>query len=160
MTYCRGCDRSDLIEMSSVYCEVSWDDHGRNKCDGRTYAKISIEEGKQETTVVSHQLGQSVIKVDKHYAGAETYFIATVLYLDGNGVETLNQLGGRFVDTLEREDGQWRIKKRTVVREWSYTQPIESDWLANAGFVPARRGQRDVSYATLGLTHSGVPAHP
>lgn len=159
-TYVHGCDRSDLIEMQSIYCDESFDDHGSTKCDGKTYSKLSIEEGAATTNVVSHQLGQSLIRVNGDSAGCETYFIATVIYPLESGGESINQLGGRFVDTLERENGQWKVKKRVVVREWSHTRPIENDWLANAGFTPARRGQTDVSYETLRMQHSGVPKHP
>jgi hypothetical protein len=160
VTYVHGCDRSDLVEMSSIYAEDSWDDHGNTKADGKTYAKLSIEEGAATTNVVSHQLGQAMITVNGDTAGSETYFIATILYPTKDGGESLNQLGGRFVDTLARENGQWKVKKRIVVREWSYTQPISEDWLADGGFTPARRGQTDVSYETLGKRHSGIPEYP
>lgn len=159
-TYCHGCDRSDLVEMSSVYCDESWDDHGNNKCDGKAYAKLSIEEGAATTNVVSHQLGQSLIRIHGDTAGCETYFIATVIYPTPGGGESINQMGGRFVDKLVREKGRWKVKRRTVVREWSHTRKIEENWLANAGFTPPRRGQTDVSYETLGMTHSGVPEYP
>ncbi len=159
-TYVRGCDRSDQIEMASVYCENSWDDHGRRKGDGKTYAKAAIESAAAAANVVSHQLGQSYIVVNGDSAGAETYFIATVLYPVEGARESLNQLGGRFVDRLEREKGEWKVKKRIVVREWSYTQQISEDWLADAGFTPARRGQTDVSYEALWMEHSGVPKYP
>jgi len=157
-TYVHGCDRSDMVEMSSIYCEESWDDHGEMKCDGKSYSKWSIEEGKKITNLVSHQLGQSYIKVDGDKAGAETYFIATLLFPAEDGGETMKQMGGRFVDQLERENGSWKVKKRVVVREWSHAHPL-NDWQVNAGFTPARRGPLDVSYEALGLTHSGIPKH-
>jgi hypothetical protein len=154
-TYCFGCDRADEPTMASVYCADSWDDHGPNKCDGVEYARRAVAELVETTNLVSHQLGQSLIKVNGDTAGAETYFIATCLYPDEGG-ETLNQLGGRYVDKLERENGHWRIKQRLCVREWSYTQPITQDWLANAGFIQTRRGAADVSWETLGLVPSGA----
>ena len=48
--------------------------------------------------------------------------------------DMLNQLGGRYVDRLVREDGRWRIAERTCVREWSISHPLENDWLAGKGF--------------------------
>lgn len=156
-TYCHGCDRADEVEMASVYLENSWDDHGKRKMPGRQFSIETVEETIRTTKVCSHQLGQSLIKVTGDTAGVETYFIATVLYPDSGEGEMLNQLGGRYVDTLAREDGQWRIKKRLCLREWSYSRPISADWLAGAGFIETRRGQADESYAALGLTHSGNP---
>ena len=110
-----------------------------------------------EALSVSHQLGQSLIKVNGDTAGAETYFIATLKYPASDGVETLNQLGGRYVDRLVCEQGKWLIKSRICIREWSCSQPITGDFLATAGFVETQRGQRDASYGALGLVHSGNP---
>lgn len=156
--YCHGCDRGDEVEMAGTYARESWDDHGPRKMEGRRFSIETVEESMRTTTVVSHMLGQSSIKVDDDEAGAETYFIATVIYPPRNGnPETLNQLGGRYVDRLRREDGQWRIAERICVREWSISHPLERDWLAGRGFEETQRGPEDRSYAVLGLTHSGNP---
>ena len=86
------------------------------------------------------------------------YFIATVIYPARDGrEETLNQLGGRYVDRLVRERGAWRIKERICVREWSISHATDRDWLAGRGFEETRRGGGDHSYPALGLTHSGNP---
>ncbi len=158
-TYCHGCDRGDEVEMAGTYAADSWDDHGTRKMEGRRFSVETVEEALRTTNLVSHLLGQSLIRVDGDSAGAETYFIATLLYpsKDEGGGETIGQLGGRYVDRLVREDGQWRIKDRVCVREWSHSHPVAGDWLANAGFAAAHRSQADASYAALGLAHSGNP---
>ncbi len=158
-TYCHGCDRADEVEMASTYCEDSWDDHGPRKMPGRQFSIETVEESMRTTSLCSHQLGQSLIRVNGDEAAAETYFIATVIYppRGDESREVLNQLGGRYVDTLVREDGKWLIKQRLCLREWSISRPIDSDWLGTAGFIETRRGQADESYAALGLTHSGNP---
>lgn len=159
-TYCHGCDRADEFEMASVYAEDSWDDHGPRKMDGRKFAVETVEESLETTTLVSHQLGQSLIKVDGDRAGAETYFIASLKYPTAAGeAPILNQLGGRYVDTLERIDGKWLISKRICVREWSITHPINNDFLEGAGFVDSARGQADSSYEALGQAHQGQLIH-
>lgn len=158
-TYCHGCDRGDEVEMASTYASDSWDDHGSRKMEGRRFSIETVEESLRTTNLVSHLLGQSLIRVDGDTAGAETYFVATLLYPskgEDTG-ETIGQLGGRYVDTLIRQAGQWRIKHRVCVREWSHSHPVTGDWLAHAGFTPMHRGQQDASYATLDLTHSGNP---
>ena len=156
-SYCHGCDRMDEVEMAGTYARDSWDDHGPRKMPGRQFAIETVAEALETTTLVSHQLGQSLIRVSGDAAGAETYFIATLRYPPKQGADVLNQLGGRYVDTLVREDGAWRIAKRICVREWSVSQPIAGDWLGKAGFAPSRRGQSDESYAALGMTHAGNP---
>ncbi|MCB2061053.1 MAG: nuclear transport factor 2 family protein [Novosphingobium sp.] len=156
-TYCHGCDRGDEVEMASTYAADSRDDHGPRKMEGRRFSIETVEEALRTTNLVSHQLGQSLITVHGDSAGADTYFIATLLYPGKDGGETIGQLGGRYVDTLVRENGKWLIKDRICVREWSHSHPVTGDWLAEAGFAGMQRGQADPSYAALGLTHSGNP---
>jgi len=153
-TYCHGCDRGDEAEMASVYADDSWDDHGPDKCDGREFARRTVANSTRTTRTLSHQLGQSRIRVTGDSAGAETYFIATVVYppREPGGPDTINQLGGRYVDTLARGDGGWKIARRLCVREWSASQPIAADWLARAGFIQGQRGGKDVSWDVLGIT--------
>lgn len=156
--YCHGCDRGDEVAMAATYAADSWDDHGTRKMEGRRFSIETIEEALRTTSLVSHLLGQSLIRVDGDTAGAETYFIATLLYPSKTGDgETIGQLGGRYVDRLVREDGEWRIQNRICVREWSHSHPVTGDWLATAGFTPQHRSQADASYAALGQTHSGNP---
>jgi hypothetical protein len=156
-TYCHGCDRGDEVEMAGTYAPESWDDHGPRKMAGRRFSIETVEEMLRTTKVVNHMLGQSQIRVNGAEAGAETHFIATVVYPNDDGTEILNQLGGRYADKLVREQGQWRIKERICIREWSISHPVERDWLAGAGFVQAARGNEDPSYRMLGGTHSGNP---
>jgi hypothetical protein len=157
-SYCHGCDRGDEVEMAGTYATDSWDDHGPRKMEGRRFSIETVEESMRTTSVVSHMLGQSLIKIQGDRAGAETYFIATVVYpAREDRPQTLNQLGGRYVDTLVHEGGEWRIKERICVREWSISHPIECDWLAGRGFEETCRGQDDHSYRALGLAHSGNP---
>lgn len=150
-TYCHGCDRTDTAEMASVYCAESWDDHGPNKCDGREFARVILEEARRTTRVISHHLGQSLIRVNGEHAAAETYFVATLI-ADTDAGERMTQLGGRYVDTLLREGGHWRVKERLCIRDWSSTGLIDPGYLANAGFIQGKQGPADVSWEKLGLT--------
>ncbi|MEO6092002.1 MAG: nuclear transport factor 2 family protein [Novosphingobium sp.] len=156
-TYCHGCDRGDEVLMAGTYAQESWDDHGPRKMPGDRFAFETVAESIETARVVSHLLGQSLIALRGDEAGAETYFIATVVYpaRAPGGTEMLNQLGGRYVDTLVREGGGWLIKTRVCIREWSISHPVERDWLAGKGFVETMRGQADISNEALGLTLTG-----
>ena len=154
--YCHTCDRADEVSMAATCSADSWDDHGPRKMDGARVSREIVQEAIEFTKVVSHQLGQSLITVEADEAGAETYFIATVVYPAPEGGETVNLLGGRYVDALAREADGWKIKRRACVREWSISLPVESDWLAGADFVPSRRGQQDEAYRVLKTRHLGT----
>lgn len=149
-TYCHGCDRTDTAMMASVYAERSWDDHGPKKCDGREFARVILEEARRTTRVMSHQLGQSLIRVTGDSAAAETYFVATLIS-DTDVGESMTQLGGRYVDTLERAGGSWLVKERLCVRDWSTSGTIDPGYLKTAGFIEGVRGAQDVSWGRLGL---------
>ncbi|CAN7628874.1 nuclear transport factor 2 family protein [Phenylobacterium sp. LjRoot219] len=158
--YCHGCDRSDEAHMGSAYLEDSWDDHGHIKAPGREFARLMTIDIQAQSTSLSHQLGQSLVRVDGDEAGAETYFIAVSRSLDADGRELCNQLGGRYVDRLVREDGRWLVKHRIAVRDWSISLPIEQDWLAEAGMKPGLRSNDDPSYAALQRVHGSGHLKP
>lgn len=156
--YCFGCDRCDEALMRGVYLEDSFDDHGHVKAPGPEFVRIMIGDIRGTTESLSHLLGQSLIKVNGEEAGADTYFFAVFHDVSADGARMCNQLGGRFVDRLRREDGRWRIKHRTVVRDWSISMPVEADSLARAGLTEGQRSNADPAFAVLGLTHSGEKA--
>ncbi len=153
--YCHACDRGDEAMMAACYTgEDSWDDHGTVKASGPEYARIMTGRVLQNTEAASHILGQTLIRVNGETAAAETFFVAFFRLPDAEGeAPRMNQLIGRFVDRLERIEGQWKIRKRTCVRDTSLTQPITRDDYAAFGFVAARRDGDDLGAKLIGLAH-------
>jgi hypothetical protein len=152
--YSRGCDRGDEPRMASVYAKDGMDDHGSYHGSGVDFAKRTVGRMKPGDAL-THLLGQTIVKVNGDKAGAETYFIATS---KKEGSDTLNQLGGRFVDSLVRENGQWKIKHRIVMHDWSVAHAHTVPWLTD--FPQAQNSNDDPSFAVLGETHSGALAAP
>lgn len=155
-TYAHGCDRCDTDLMASTYWPDSWDDHGKDQAPGPEFSRLMTREiipAACET--LSHILGQSLITVTGDTAGAETYYVAVTRARGKDGEALCNQLGGRYVDRLERREGQWRVKHRTCLRDWSVTLRVEEDHFALAGLEPGQRSGLDPSYAVLGLRHGG-----
>jgi hypothetical protein len=153
--YCHGCDRGDGPRMGSVYAEDSWDDHGMYLGDGKAFADSVMEGRRQRGEVMSHHLGQTLVKIDGDTAGAETYFVATMAFPDAGEGEEVHHLGGRYVDHLVREDGRWLIKERLTVRDWSIGHKVERDYFREMNFIPGTTDGSDVSFRALGLVHSG-----
>jgi ketosteroid isomerase-like protein len=152
--YVHACDRCDAPQMADVYAEDSWDQHGTLNAPGKQFAHEITERAIQNTRTLSHLLGQSLIKVDGDTAGAETYFIVVMEADASAGVQMCHQMGGRYVDKIERIDGRWLIKHRTVVKDWSISLPVEHDWYENSGMALGQRSSADVSYGVLGRRHS------
>lgn len=159
--YAHGCDRCDTDAMATVYWDDSWDDHGVTQATGPEFARI-MTAGRipKETQTLSHLLGQSLIQVNGDEAGAETYFIAVTTSTAPDGTPRCNQLGGRFVDRLERRDGQWKIKHRIAVRDWSVSLKVEEDSYAKAQLTPGQRANTDPSYAALRREHGAETNQP
>jgi hypothetical protein len=156
-TYCHGCDRGDGPRMQSVYGKESWDDHGSYKGSGRAYPAVVMDNLATNGTKVSHLLGQSQVNVTGDRAGAETYFLASIWTKDEKGQDIVTLLSGRYVDTLLKENGQWKIDKRICVRDYSITLDVNKDWLHDNPFVQGTLSGQDPSYAVLGLKHPGFP---
>jgi hypothetical protein len=154
--YCLGCDRCDEERMASVYLADSWDDHGLFKASGPEFAKLMTARIMSTTHSLFHMLGQTLINVTGNEAGAETYFFAVSRDTREDGAQMCNQLGGRFVDKLSRQDGRWRIKHRVVVRDWGISMPIEADWTVKAALRDGQRSNADPAFAALGLVHGGA----
>lgn len=154
--YCQGCDRCDPQHMGGVYLDDSWDDHGYIKGVGAEFSARITAEMLATTSSMFHLLGQSLIKVEGDEAGAETYFFAGFLSPAEDGGEICNQLGGRYVDRLRRENGRWLIRRRVVVRDWSISLRVEEDWPGRTGLQLGRRSNEDPAYAVLGRRHSAA----
>ena len=153
--YCAACDRCDQPAMAAVYADESWDDHGPRSGRGADFAKVITDEMRHVNSL-SHLLGQSTISVRGDEAGAETYFLAVMRVDAESGGEMINQLGGRFIDTLVREADGWKISRRVAVRDWSITLPMTQDYIGTQGLKPGGYAD-DLRYGELGIAHSGVP---
>jgi SnoaL-like domain len=117
-SYVRGNDRGDEATMRGAYWDDGYDDHGPFKGNAQDFVTWALPLGK-ECSGHQHFLGQSVISVDGDRASAETYY----LYCAENGrapqPNVVNALAGRYVDSLERRDGVWKITHRVTVVDWS-----------------------------------------
>ena len=61
------------------------------------------------------------MKGDK--AVGECYGIAVGTSEDEQGNLNDSMYGGRYLDELEKRDGEWRISKRTYILDWSHSFP-------------------------------------
>lgn len=81
-----------------------------------TWASDMHEQGQLAT---HHNLLNHTCDIDGDVAHTETYY----LYAVRNRDDTNWLAGGRYIDRLERRDGQWKIVVRTNAIEWSGMLP-------------------------------------
>lgn len=143
--YCRGIDRADADLLRSVYWEDAVDDHGAFRGGREEYVEWVIPVVRERFAALQHVLGQSHIELEGAAARSETYFVQHSLRHDGMTYQCV----GRYIDRLERREGEWRIAERLTVMEWfGPTMPADEEHAAAAGFVTGRLDRTDPSYGS------------
>lgn len=74
-----------------------------------------------------HVLGQSYTELDGNRAKAETHVISYHRVDMGAGDQD-TCIGGRYLDTLEKRDGEWRIADRVMLYDWYTEWGAAIDW--------------------------------
>jgi len=148
--YVDGCDRCDKAAVRDVYHPDSWDNHGPLDMCGPDFADACVQSLIDNWSTCNHLLGQSRIRVSGDEAGVQTYFHAS-LTREADGVTMLDQMVGRYIDKFERRDGQWRIKDRRCIAEWSYSAPTGEDFMRGDLFLHGARDPSDIANEVLGL---------
>ena len=147
-TFCRGVDRGDPELVQTVFWSdatyesplfvgsvAAWIDQMRNSPD-------PIESA-------HHVLANVLIDLEGSIARVESYYHACFRMRgeDGRRVDLVN--AGRFLDTFVRAGEEWRIRRRTVVRDWMHVigeAPNPQSSLTPSIGIEAARSQDDPSY--------------
>lgn len=146
LRYCRGVDRLDWDLVRSCYHPDATDDHGGYKggIDGfLDWVKPALE--KYEST--THFTGNQLVEVEGDFAWAEHY--AMVLHRrtetpDAPAADLIVNV--RYVDRMERRDGEWRIAERVVIVDSDRLDLIAQTWFP-AALKSSLRDKDDPSYA-------------
>lgn len=154
LRYCRGADRGDPEIIDGVYYPEAEDDHGFYRTDGagmvegarRARGNIGAP-GQQQKTM--HLGGNTLICVEGDRATAELYFVAFHRYEDGPDTDFV--LAGRYLDELERRDGEWRLSERRLVYDWGRHDVVLDRWpddlrVDPPGVAWGRRSREDAVY--------------
>jgi hypothetical protein len=138
--YARGLDRRDEELLRSAYHADAIEDHGAyiGGVDGLVAYLLKVHErfpGYQRHVTTRN------VEIAGDEAHAESYFVSVVRR---QAAEQLMVTAGRYVDRLDKRDGEWKIARRVTVLEWHGALeggPIEGDIS-----VAARLDRDDVSY--------------
>ncbi len=101
----------------------------------------ALREGSDATL---HTLGQSIIDIDKDTAYCETHVLAHHR-TDRDGKTILDTFGGRYVDRMEKRDGEWKIADRVVVRDWDKREQVEPMFPGGI-FEQGKRSREDLAF--------------
>ena len=156
----RGCDRHDPELLSSSYHENGIDEHGKaNTLPGRQYCDWANQVHARGSLQNLHHITTHACEIDGDVAHADSYVIGLFLNPDG---ETARLLSGRYVDRLERRNGEWKIALRRCTVEvimQGDASIIKSDYLLDMGFLKGLRNRQDVSYQRPLSLEDTPPGH-
>jgi hypothetical protein len=132
LRYCRGVDRLDFPLIRSCYHDGAIDHHTGFDGDADAYVTW-LEKVLPRFAGTMHMVGNQLIELHGDTAVSETYGTAHH-WAEPATEHALNFVSGfRYVDRMERRDGEWRIAERWAVREWTRSIPPET--------VRAKEGQ-------------------
>lgn len=148
-THSRGLDRLDADLLKQAYWPDAEVDYGAFKGSAHQFADIISPALSSQFELTQHLLGQTLIEMDGDKANTETYVYARHLLL---GADQELAFAGRYLDQLEYRDGQWKIRYRRVVMDWSHRVTVDDERSGDAFGVLSKgsQGESDPSYELFG----------
>jgi hypothetical protein len=138
--YCPGIDRCDADLLAAVFTPDARIDYGDGaKSPPDTIPGLMAGLGAMRLT--QHNISNTVMQVAGTRARAETNCVALHLIPTPEGEIEL-VVGGRYLDTLVKQDGTWRIAERLYVMDWNHTQPSTMQTAGGLFDTLQRRGSR------------------
>ena len=137
--YVHGIDRCDTALVKSVYWPEATDDHGVFRGNGHEFAEFVIAFLREAGPTVHHISNIHVDLLTPSVARVQSYFMALHEHL-GDEI----QMGGRYLDTFEKRDNEWKILERITLIDWNQTRPTTFYHGDDAIFSPLIRGIRGI----------------
>ena len=144
--HARGCDRHDVDLITAAYHCDGIDEHGNVTNLGAAYGDWANRTHAATSQVHTHNITTHSCEIEGDTAHAESYVIVVLLSLDGR---TAQFISGRYVDRLERRDGQWRIAVRRSTVEVMFladASVLQSSFFKDTGYPVGTRDRTDLSY--------------
>ena len=139
MRHARGHDRHDAELMNSCFWDNGVDEHGQFVTPGARVRGLGEQDPHAGYFLHMHNITNHTCEIDGDTAHCETYVIGAMLPRPKPGRATF--VSGRYVDRLERRDGEWRI----AVRRTTIEVEVEGD--AN---WPGQQDLRDLPQGRVG----------
>jgi hypothetical protein len=151
----RGNDRFDVELVTSSYHPDGLHELGRKHISGREYGEHANNAHGLLFDANLHNVTMHSCEIDGDVAHAESYSLG--IFLD-KGSETGRILAGRYIDRLEKRDGEWRIALRRatveIALEGKATLP-NGQALPGSGYLRGNRDRSDPAYERPLSTESG-----
>lgn len=145
--HARGHDRFDAALMTSCYHPDGIDEHGAAAVHpGPEYGEWANQTHARGALQNLHNITTHTCEIDGDTAHAESYVLVGLLNPDGITARFIN---GRYIDRLEKRDGEWKIALRRCTLDLMLqgdASLMQSLYISAAGYIKGVRGEGDASY--------------
>jgi hypothetical protein len=156
LRYCRGMDRNDVALAQSAYHEDGIDDRGYSSGPAWPFVAELVQKIADLAASSSHVVGNVVPKIRGSHARVESHVIC---YLFMPAQSAFNVFAGRYLDQFEQREGQWRIARRQLVHDWSYSLPEPAPW-QGPPLAKMAQGSKDSRDPSWGFFDDGATTSP
>ena len=115
--FARGLDRCDRQIIESCFHKDGMDDHGFFKGSATEFCDWVMKE-LEKFTISQHLITTQNAEINGNSAMCESYFYAYHLMSTPNGDKDVIA-AGRYLDTMEKRDGEWKITLRQATFDWN-----------------------------------------
>ena len=152
--YSHAADRGDSELLKTVYHADGVDEHGSHFVGrGWDFAEWT-RSNRGRFEVGMHHLTSTLIEIHGDSAAAESTMFGLVKAATGE----VSWSSGRYLDRLERRDGEWRVAYRRFVNDVAFPVPAHRGEVDRSGAYP--RGTQsldDPAYALFAAVAAGRP---
>ena len=134
----RGEDRRNAELIKSAYWSDAHIDFGTFAGDFATYLGFVVP-GDPALPCTLHFLGQTHIELAGETARAET-LVSSYHRIDTGAGHSDATIGGRYLDTLTRRQGEWRIARRVMLFDYVTNSGASADWSQGVMGAPFSAG--------------------
>ena len=132
MRYGRTLDWLDEAGQQNCFWPDAEIDYGFFEGQGKDW--IGVVMGAEKATLRRWHLSSGVmVQVDGERAKSECYGLTVAASKNESGEMVDTMFGGRYLDELEKRNGEWRISKRAYIADWVQHFPNGLEALASIG---------------------------
>jgi ketosteroid isomerase-like protein len=141
--WCRAMDRHDAELLASAYWDDAAEWHGAFQGPAAEFCERALR-GPSSFEVMRHSIGTVNVELEGDVARSEAYFVATGILRERRaGDRMLRVHEGRYIDRFERRHGEWRISRRTVVKDFIDLRPLNEP---DEPYPASEQGDGDLVY--------------
>lgn len=140
----RARDRQDVEQIAGCWWEDGADEHGPVITRVPDYPAKANLGHTTNFNMTSHNITNHICEIEGDTAHCESYVVGALYWLDG---KTTTIAFGRYLDRLEKRNGEWRMLFRRCTIEAS--SDTDGTWVHSKnvqGFLKALWSKEDPSY--------------